>query len=167
MAFNTIDPTLIEVSKPTRKEIFQLTKDNFDDHESRIAAAEATGAKVEVLNCMVANLAQYANGNTLEQVFAWKAPANTNIITAEVTVIRAGLSGVMEFDVRKGAAIDTTVSMMSTLPSVDFSAGDNALSVNAVFADNSILEGQFLVIDVTQIQAGMGRVHIRVIGEPA
>ncbi len=49
MAYSSLSSTLIEVAKPTKKEIFTTLKSNQDDHETRIASIEAGGASKIIL----------------------------------------------------------------------------------------------------------------------
>jgi hypothetical protein len=53
MAFITIPTADIAVGKPTKKSLWQKIKDNFDDHETRIAALSAGANKVVVFEYYV------------------------------------------------------------------------------------------------------------------
>ena len=50
MAYSSLSDTLIEVSKPTKREIFTTLKDNQDDHESRISGLEGGASKIVVFD---------------------------------------------------------------------------------------------------------------------
>lgn len=167
MSYNEIDDSLIQVGKPTRKEIFQTVKDNFVDHEDRISNTEAFAGKIIVFDDLVINLAQYAGGSVLEQLIVWRAPSQTSIVTAEVTVLESGSAGIMEFDIKKTTNISVPgVSVFTTKPSVAYTQPSGTTSSNAIFASNLFNENEWLVVDITQIQTGIGRIQIRIIGEP-
>jgi hypothetical protein len=50
MAFNPIDSNTIKVGDPITKDILDLIKANFDDHESRINSLATTGGTVFIFN---------------------------------------------------------------------------------------------------------------------
>lgn len=166
MAFVAIDPTQIEVGKAVRKELWTKTKDNLDDLDTRLTAQESVGEKIVIINSDIVNLAQYANGSTLNALFVYEAPLDLNLITCELTVSTAGTSGAVEGDIRIGPNRTTLSSVFSTRPSVDFSAGDDATSNNQVFAVTEVDEGELIVFDILTIQQAMGRLHVKILGEP-
>lgn len=166
MAFNTIDPTQIEVGKAVRKELWDKTKDNQDDLDSRTSALEATGQKIVVFNDDFVGLSQYANGGALEQMFVYEAPLDISLITAEITVISEGVSGTTEADIRVGANRSSLSSVFSVRPSVAFGAGDEATSSNQIFAVTDVDEGQLIVFDFLTLQSQSGRVHVKILAEP-
>jgi len=166
MAFVTHDPSQLEVGKAVRKELWDKTKDNEDDLDSRVSALEASGQKIVIINDDIVNLAQYANGNALEGLVVYEAPLDLSLITAEITVSTAGTSGTVEADVRTGPNRTTLSSVFSTRPSVDFSAGDDAVSTNQVFAVTDIDEGELIVFDILTLQQAMGRLQVKILAEP-
>lgn len=167
MAFDPIDNVNIEVGKPVKKELWQKTKDNFDDLDSRIAALEASGSIFEVFNTPILNIAQYADAG-VTGIILWKfVPFDMDLIEGQIYVVKAGSSGTIEMDIQKGADIGSLTSMMSTQPSLAFGDGDNVASTNQVFADSSLSEGEIVAIEFTQIQTGVGAIHVNVLGEPA
>lgn len=53
MAFSTIPAALIQVGKATIKNLWQTTKDNLDDHETRVTSLEAGANKILVFDQVV------------------------------------------------------------------------------------------------------------------
>lgn len=165
MPFETIPSSLIQVGRPTKKEIFQKAKDNFDDHEDRIILVEDAINKIVIFDFLVVNGAQYAAGTSLAGIAVWRAPSTFDLYDAVVTSITAGASGTTEFDIQVGSDLDTMTSVFTTRPSVSFSAGDNISSSNAVFSTFTINEGDFLRLDITSLQSPQYSFHLQVFGE--
>lgn len=167
MAYTTIPSSQIQVGEPVRKELWQTTKDDLDDLDSRTAALEAAGATESIMDEYIVNLGQYSQGGSTGVIASIRIKQDFNLTEARIHVIRNGTSGTIEMDVKKGNDLASLSSMMSTKPSVGFGAGDNADSTNQIFSTNLIQEGQFLAVEFTQLQAGIGPIHIQILGEPA
>lgn len=165
MAFTPITATQIEVGKPVKKELWDATKDSFDNHESRIALTEAAIQKVIVINEMVINAAQYASSTTLEQVAIFRAAFTFDLLSAVLTNIEAGTSGTLEIDILTGPDLTSLTSVFSTKPSILFSAGNYAESTNAVFSSTTVNANDYVQLNITSLQSPQKRFHIFVVGE--
>ena len=167
MAFIPLNSSQIEAGKAVRKELWQVTKDNFDDLNSRTTAIENVTQKIVVFNGPVLNIGQYAGSTALEQIFFYRAPLNLNIVEFQLYQRNAGASGTLEADLKIGNDMSSLSSIMTVRPSILASAGDDVFSTNQLFATQAVSEGQFISLDFTLIQEGQGRVQVLILGEPS
>lgn len=157
MAFVTIDPLLIEVGEPTRKELFQGIKDNLDDLESRIVTAEnAVNVNKEILFPIVGNYA--LTGIRLAAGY-YKLTANITIQAVKIHQFKAYTSGTTEFDIlyKRGGGAFTTI--FSTKPTVTSANGDFYTSNNGVVSTTALLIDDIIRLDITAVQTGGFDVH--------
>jgi len=174
MAFTTIPGTDIEVGKPTKKSIFQKTKDNFDDHETRISALTAGAAKIENFVFEVANLAQYSpNGSSLERISLFRASRDMTIVNVQVYVLHSSsgsppTAGTLELDILKGSTLATLSTIFTVKPSVTtFAEEDTNGAVAFVATGEDVSQGDWLQLDITSLQTDQSRIFIDVFSEPA
>lgn len=166
MARSVITTTEIQAGKPVTTSLFGKVKGNDDDHETRLSSLEVAGNRIVIFDFLVLNASQYNSGTGLDEVALWRSPIDMNITQAVIHVLEAGTAGVWEFDLKKSSTLGGVfATMFTTKPSVDFSAGNNASSSNAVFADNSISQGDFIRLDFTQLQQPAKRIQIEVYGD--
>ena len=157
MAFNTIPTSLIQVGKAVVKQLWQYTKDNFDDHETRINAVETGANKVIIFDDAVLNISTAAS---LTGVVKWRAPFAFTLLDAKVGIREVGsLTGTLEMNVRKSTTADetSTTSVFTTRPSVAYgTASDWDESTNVVFdnVQKNVSEGNYLYIDVSALPSG-------------
>lgn len=151
MAFLTITSGQIAAGEPTTQELFQTIKDNFDDHESRIGVVEGTIANYVPIDFTV--VGAYSN-RTMPQtgVLYFLVPFSMTLTGAKIYLTTAGTAGTLECDLlyKRGGAAYTTI--FSTKPSLAYTAGDNAVSSNAVFAVTSLEANDRLRFDITSSQ---------------
>lgn len=175
MAFDPIDQADIEVGKPVKKELFQKTKDNLDDHETRITSLAQGAAKVEVFIGELSNLQQYSPNNaTLNRVGLFRASRDFQITNAQIYVLHGGpgqdiapTTGTLEIDIKKGTALDTMNTIFSIRPAVTtFDEEDTNGSVAFIPNGEIISQGDWLQLDITSLQTGQTRIFVNVFGEP-
>lgn len=171
MAFNVLDPTLIEVGKPTKKEIFENFKDNQDDLDSRLGTQEQGAGKIVVYNDLVINS---TSSLTLTGLDVFRAQSDFTLIDAKVGIFEVGsLTGILEMDIKRNSSLDPVgfSSVFTTEPSVDFgTASDYDESSNAVFdaGQISVTEGTYLRLDITSLPSPIiSKFYVFVIGELA
>jgi hypothetical protein len=170
MAFITIPASWLDVGDPTKKELFDYIKDNFDDLDSRTTAVEGATSKIIVYNGIFCNA---SSAGSLTGLMFERIPADFTITDAKVYIFTKGsLTGNLELDVRKSSSADFTSdsSIFSTKPKLDFSVASNyAESSNAVISSGGFTAGQYLRIDMTSLPAGgvLGKWGVYIIGEPA
>ena len=167
--FTSFTQAAIAVGQAIRKELWQLVKDNFDDHEARLQTFEGAAKKIVVFDGLVKNA---SSASTLTGLTCWRAPSDFTLIDARISIFEKGsLTGTLEINVRKATSNDDTgaVSVFTTRPSIDVTAGASYdESSNAVF-DNSnkeVSEGDRLFLDVTSLPSPViGKFKIYLIGE--
>lgn len=175
MAFTPIDQAQIEVGKPVKKELWQKTKDNLDDHEARITSLAQSAAKIDVFVCEISNLLQYSpNNSDLNRILLFKASRNFRIINAQIYVLFGGANqdvaptaGTLEVDVKKGTDLQVMNTIFSIRPSVStFAEGDTNASVGFVPNGEIIDQGDWVQLDITSLQTSQSRIFVDIFGEP-
>ncbi len=155
MAFDPIDSGQIEAGDPVTQELFQKTKDNFDDHESRLVIVEAATGSFDPIPFDILGRIGNLNAPKLD-LMKFRVVFDATILAARLVVYEAGTAGSIEVDVRKKPLAGSYTTIFSTRPSVAFGAGSDAVSTNAVLSDTSLSAGDILTLDLTAIQIGMG-----------
>lgn len=170
MAFITIPSLLTQIGKPIIKRLWDLTKDNLDDHEARINIVEGAAGKIEIWNDRTLNA---SSASTLTNFDDWKAPFAFDLISAHVAIYAAGaLTGTIEADIKKGTTNDYSLAstIFTTKPSIDVGvAADYTKSTNAVLdaGQSAVAEGEYLFLDFTSLPTGgiLGSWRIFLVGE--
>lgn len=163
-SFVAIDSSQIEVGDPVTKELWDKTKCNFDDLDSRTTALETLGSKIIVDNTSWAGLIQ-VSGGALTHLASFEAAQDMRIITAKIRQFCAGSSGVTEIDIRKGTSEPGATTIFSVRPRLLSGDGDNAQDGGTIISPN-VLQGELIILDFTQIQINTGKVQVTIIGEP-
>lgn len=169
MAFTTLDPNLLDVGDPTKKEIFDTLKSNQDDLNTRLTSQEQGAGKIVVFNDLVVNA---SSASTLTGLAFFRANADFSLIDAKVSIFTVGsLTGTLEFDIKKNSSLDPTgmVTVFTTRPSIDLgTASDFDESTNAVFDSGqiSVSDGDYLRLDITSLPSlVIGSFYLTVFGE--
>ncbi len=170
MAYISISAFLIQVGKPIIKTLWDLTKDNFDDHESRIAGVEQGANKITAWNSLVR---VRGNADSLTGLSVFRAPADMQLIEARVNIFEInGATGTLEYDVKRSNAnaLDFSLanSVFTTKPSITMAgASDFDQSTNAVFDINeqTLAKDDQLRLDITSLPVTMTRFQIFLLGE--
>lgn len=175
MAFTSISSSLIAVGKAITASLFSTVKDNFDDHESRIASVEAAANKVVFYSEIVRNAATLSGGGTVTGLDVYRVQSGIDITDCKVFIFEKGsLTGNLEVDVKVSSSADFTsaVSVFTTKPKIDYSTASSYDESNNAVLDgvNKILtEGKYIRLDVTELPSGgsIGKFGIYLIGEPS
>lgn len=172
MAFSSIGNSLIAVGAALKQELFQLTKDNLDDHETRINSVEGAISRIIPWNGTVYNgttAASITGGLGIHRI-----TTDYTINTAQIGVFdvtATSWTGTLEFDIQKSSSPDFTgsVSIFTTKPSIDMTTvSDYDVSSNAVFgAAASVSAGDYLRLDITSLPGNgiLGKFQLLVEGE--
>jgi hypothetical protein len=151
MAFTSLSNTLIQVGKAVKKEIFQVIKDNFDDHETRINNVEAGTISLNLFNGVVK-----PTSNFLHKGIAYYYISGNAIVTEAFIQIfeKDSFTGTLEIDILKSSTDnddDNFVSIFTTKPSINFAtAADFDESINQVLGSGaSLASGDILRLDIT------------------
>lgn len=154
MAFSAITSGAITAGQPTTQELFTKIKDNFDNHESRLLDVES--AVNSFLPIEFSVYGPYTlNSAPSTGVLYERLSFNFTALAARILIHTAGPSGTLEVDIKLSRSGGAFATIFSTKPSVVYTAGDLALSTNAVLSTTSFLAGDILRLDITSNQ-GVG-----------
>lgn len=169
MAFVTIDPALLDVGDPLKKEIFDAIKSNEDDLDTRLTSQEQGAGKVEVYNFVLGNA---TSASTLTGIAYYTAPSAFTLIDAKVGIFEKGtLTGTLEMDIKKNTSRDDVgmTTVFTTKPSIAFAgASDFDDSSNTVFdsGQTAVALGDVLRLDITALPSPViGKFYVLLIGE--
>lgn len=148
MAFTALTTAQIQVAEPVTQNLFQKTKDNFDDHETRIGDLEAEASANIPLVFYVAG-----EGRVRDALSEMRIPFNITVTNVILRVWQAGSSGTLDIDVQAdtGSGFATILSSNITLA---FGAGDRATASAAGLVTTDIDAGDDLRLDVDSKQTG-------------
>lgn len=170
MAFSSIPSLLIDIGKATKKEIFDLIKGNFDDHESRLNTVEGAASKITPWNDVVLNA---SSASSITHLDDWRVPFNFDLISAHVAIYDKGvLTGILEMDIKKHTSNDFSLAstIFTTKPSIDFSTASSfSESTNGVLdaGQSALTVGEYLFLSFTQLPTNgvIGNFRVFLIGE--
>lgn len=184
MAFESIGSSVIEVGKALKKSLFNLIKDNFDDHESRLNNIELGAGKVVVANFSVVGYISHYAASELVDLCTFRAPSDFNLLELVITItdspngfnsvgvpVTTSTSGTLELDLKK--SIDggiTYSSILTTKPKINDGYNGAGTSSNGVggtavvFTDVAIKQDDLLRIDVTSLKDTQGCFNISCYG---
>jgi hypothetical protein len=155
MAYTTLNPATIKVGDPVTKDILDLIKSNFDDHETRINSFEAGSAKIPIFEFLLENSSVNPD---LNGIAYYTAVQNFTITECAIKIFQKGvLSGFLEVDVKKtttsSLADASFVSVFTTKPKINYAtAVDYQKSTNQIFnAGQVVLAGETLRLDLSTL----------------
>lgn len=150
MAFSAITTAQIQVGEPTKKELFQKTKDNFDDHETRILDLEGGATSTFPLAFVIKD-----SGSVYDAAAYIRVPFDITVTSVVLMVLDAGTAGTLEIDVttNQGGPFSTVLSG-GNLTRI-FSAGDFSSVTSSGIAIDDIDSGKLLRLDVKAVQTEM------------
>jgi len=148
MAFGSIPSAWLDIGDPTKKELFDLIKDNFDDLDSRINSVEAavtneTPIQFSVIGRYYIETMPFLGAGTTIRI-----PFDIELTSAVLHVIDDGTAGTLDVDVKykRGAAAFTTI--FSTRPSLTFGSGNNSIATNGAISITDLDAGDFIRLDI-------------------
>lgn len=167
MSFTPIDVDVIKVGDPITKEILDLIKDNFDDHEDRLNASETTGGSVFIFNSAI-HLANFDSTRT--DVFYYKATQNFSVTDFRAQIYNKGSisSGFLTMDLQK--ATNTNNSNFNSIlnASLSFNFATDASYLEKVASIDSsaaaVAAGEVIRIVVSGVPTGFNDKVLVVIG---
>lgn len=169
MAFLPIDPNSIKVGDPITKDLWDLIKENFDDHELRINSLATSGSTVHIYNGDISLV-----GFTLSEpdIFYFKSPQDFSVNDFRVQLFtKQGISsGNLVIDLQKST--DTNDANFSTIlqSSVSFDFGsdpDYHQEVALIDSnENTVLTDSVLRIKITNVPSGFfGKILVKIGGQ--
>lgn len=150
MAFSAITTPQIQVGEPTKKELFQKTKDNFDDHETRILDLEASAVSTFPFSFVIKD-----SGVVGDDVAEIRVPFNITVTSVVLTVIDAGTAGTLDIDVLSNQSGSFATILSGGNLTRIFSAGDRSSATSSGITGADIDSGKFLRLDIDGVQTAM------------
>lgn len=169
MAFLPIDTNTIKVGDPITKDLWDLLKSNFDDHESRLNSLATSTVSISVLDGDV----DFVGYSSLDpNIFHYKVRQDFSIDDFRVQLFtKQGItSGTLSFDLQK--SINTNNSNFASILSGAFSFNfasdadysEKVATLNASL--NSVTVGNVLRVVVTNVPFGFnGKILMNIGGQ--
>jgi ribosomal protein S28E/S33 len=147
-----------------------LTKENFDDHESRISQLELNDNRIDVYNGVIYNANSFS---TLTGILTRRMRQSFTLTSATITIFdKTGITGTLQVDIKKNTTLNPVgfSSVFTTQPSVNYTtAASYSTSTNAVFdiTGQNVATGDYLKIDITSMPTSgvVSRFLLTVYGE--
>lgn len=169
MAFTSISSALITVGKAITRNLWLTTKDNFDDHETRIAGLETAGSIIPVFDETIYVTSRAAS---LTGMLFFKAKQAMKIVKVQVQIFDKGAisSGTVSLDLKKGATLTpgAFATILTTQASVNFATDPDYTANDAVInaSLNSLAIDQYVRADFTSLPTiPLGKCRVIVYGE--
>lgn len=163
MTYVPIAPSEIASGEPVSSTVATKIKNNFQNHEDRITAAE-NGNLTVYQPIMFSVYGSYSPKAGASEVLVTTANFNLTITGVFLIIKTAGSSGTTEIDLKYKRGSNPWQSVFSTKPSLAHSAGNYARSTNGVL-DPTYVEieaGDLIAIDLPQAQVNANTFFVRV-----
>jgi hypothetical protein len=165
MAFIPINPEILKVGDPITKDLLDLIKNNFDNHEQRLNQNETTGGSVFILNSAF-NL----SGLDDQVIFYFKAIQDFSVadFRGQLFDKHSVNSGILSIDLQKASNTNNSNfnSILTTPVSFDFSSDasypEKIATINPSLA--SFEAGDVLRLRVLSTPANFGEKILLAIG---
>lgn len=149
MAFTAITSAQIGVGEPTAKELFQKVKDNFDDHESRLSAAETATNIFQPYSFEV--LGTTGQSLVMDGLMHVRVPFNITLLGARLLILTAGSAGTTTIDLEYKRGVAAFASILSAPISATSASGSFYLASGSL-AVSSLLAGDIVRLNVDAVQ---------------
>jgi hypothetical protein len=163
MAYTALTDAEVATGKPTKSSMLTKVKTNLADHENRLQDLEGglTSSPPPIIFYVPGSAAaSYSVSGHLKTVINF----NLTITGIRLYVDAAGTSGTHQIDLLYKRAAGGYISVLTTKPSVAYTAGDDAISSNAVLdsGEASLLAGDILRLDIDSLQVEGANFYVRV-----
>jgi hypothetical protein len=168
MAFTSIPTSLTNVGKAVKKELIDLIKANFDDHESRISGLSLGATPIEIFNDTIANA---SSASTITGLSYYRATTSFSVSIVQVAIFAKGSisSGTISIDIKKSTTGlgGTFTSILTTPPAIDFSTASDYDTATGVLNSSlqSVNQNDILRLDVIGLPSNtLGKFRVLVYG---
>ena len=169
MAFTAIDPNTIEVGDAIKKDLFDLIKSNFDDHEARITALGTGAGRISLINT---DILIGSNGDGFLTGALHVEVIQDCIVTQgaiQLFLIAPATTGSLTVDVKKNTTTNPSGfnSIFSAAPTINVATAANYDRATGTVnpAEQSLVVGDILRVDITGLPAGLQKFRVVLIGE--
>lgn len=155
MAFISISSGEIATGEPVSNTTQAKIQENFDNHETRILGLETSTSAVYPPIIFRIN-GHYPTLGVSTDVLRTTCNFNLTLTGARLLLDKAGTAGTTEVDLLYKRGAGAWTSVLTTKPSVSYTAGDNAISTNAVLdaGEVGLQAGDLIRLDITSTQTG-------------
>lgn len=169
MAFVPIDLNTIKVGDPIKKELLDLLKNNFDDHESRLQTLAGGSGKISLINqdfFINANASGFLTGTFFVEVIQQCIITEGSI---QLFAKSPATTGSLTIDIKKNTTTNPSGfnTIFSTQPTLNLAvAADyskNAGIINP--AAQALAVGNILRVDITGLPSALKKFRVNLIGE--
>lgn len=145
--FSSISSSLIVAGEPVKQELWTKTKDNFDDHESRISSLETTSLVFKPIDFYISGH-YYIYGAQTGVLFE-KLTYDIEIQSTNLILLSTGTAGNLEVDLLFKRGANPFVSVYATKPILANTALQFDINTG-VLSTTTLLAGDVLRLDITQ-----------------
>lgn len=149
MAFVAFNNSEIAPSEPNKTELWQKTKDNFDDHETRINATEAATQNFPPMGFVISG-----PGYVADDIKTIRVPFDITVLGARVTVVQTDGSGgsfTCDLQSNNGGPFSSILNSVITLAS---GGGRGATATASGISTPSLNEGDLIRLDIDAVMTG-------------
>lgn len=163
MAF--ISVPAVSVGDSLKKELFDLYKSNFDDHESRLLALASGSGKLSIINSDI----HIGSTGQLTGIYHYEVIQACTVTECAFQLFTKVSSGTLTVDIKKNTTTNPAGfnSIMTSAPSISMASASNyqrvAGTINTGLSSLSV--GDIIRIDVTSLPQGLQDFRIVVIAE--
>lgn len=157
MAFVPLTSAQIVAGEATKQELFDLIKENFDDHESRIADVEAFTTSTIPFEFDVQGAPFPGDGQAFLRI-----PISITVTGVKVTSWIAGTAGTLTVDIERKVGAGAWATILNAPISTPYTDGDYNVESSSGIAIPSIAAGTFLRLNIDSMQDGMSGFTVQV-----
>lgn len=167
MAYVPIDPNTIKVGDPIKKELLDLLKANFDDHEARLQILSGGSGKISIFNEDII----LGVGGELTAVLFYEVIQSCVVVEGAIQLFEKApaTTGNLTVDVKKNTTTNPTGfnSIFTTPPTLNIAtAADYQRAVGTINPAAQVLNvGDILRIDITSLPVGLRAFRTVLLGE--
>lgn len=168
MAYTPIPTGSIRVGDPITKELWDLLRSNFEDHEERLTVLGGGSGKISLFNTDI-KIGSNASG-ILTGVLYYEVLQSCIITEGAIRLFTKSpaTTGSLTVDIKKNTSTNPSGfnSIFSVAPTISMAAADysrNAGTINPAMQTLNV--GDILRVDITALPAGLQRFMLLLIGE--
>lgn len=153
MSYISLTTNEIATGMPVASNSQTKIKNNFDNHETRIQTLEV-GGNIDYPPIIMRVNGLYEDLGATTNILKTVCNFNLTITGVRIYVDQAGSSGTLTCDIKVSHSGGAYTSILTTLPSVSYTAGNDAVSTNAVLdvTKVNISSGDIIRLDTTSSQ---------------
>lgn len=155
MSYISLTTNEIATGMPVASNSQTKIKNNFDNHETRIQTLEV-GGNIDYPPIIMRVNGPYDTLGASTGILKTTTNFAITITGVRIYVDKAGASGTLTCDIKVSHSGGSYTSILTTLPSVAYSSGNDAVSTNAVLdvTKVNLSSGDIIRLDTTTIQTG-------------